>query len=93
MKIYEQKSGIFYLVAYTSVNFSEFSTGKSIKKKKFKFTLLVKNYSSILNSNSEILHSEINFLIEKGKEAKCFKTLFCRLVDFSILQFLSFIVN
>lgn len=33
MKIYEQKSGIFYLVAYTSVNFSEFSTGKSIKKK------------------------------------------------------------
>lgn len=92
MKIYEQKSGIFYLVAYTSVNFSEFSAGKSIKKK-FKFTLLVKNYSPILNSNSEILHPEINFLIEKGKEAKCSKTLFCRLVDFSILQFLSFIVN
>lgn len=92
MKIYEQKSGIFYLVAYTSVNFSEFSAGKSIKKK-FKFTLLVKNYSPILNSNSEILHPEINFLIEIGKEAKCFKTLFCRLVDFSILQFLSFIVN
>lgn len=46
MKIYEKRSGIFYPVAYTSVNFSEFSAAKSIKK--FKFTLLVKNYSPIL---------------------------------------------
>lgn len=32
MKIYEKRSGIFYPVAYTSVNFSEFSAAKSIKK-------------------------------------------------------------
>lgn len=33
IKIYEKRSGIFYPVAYTSVNFSEFSAAKSIKKK------------------------------------------------------------